>query len=334
MIAQLASNLARTFISLVLVTVLAGCASRPQWPAQPAGDSQANLQQRWVLDSVPFYPQEKYQCGPASLAMMLNTRGFNTNPDVLKELVYLPEREGSLRVELVAGARSHGLLVYELDGSLAALLSEVAAGNPVLVMQNLELSWWPQWHFAVVIGFDRDERNIILHTDTREQHAESLEVFTATWNRADNWGAVMMAPDQLPVTADPISYLMAANDLETTGRTLTAMTAYQTAEAEWPEQPAAIMGQGNIAYARSDWPQAMGHFLRMTERFPTLAPGWHNLSQALGKAGCAKQANKAANCAAQLAPDRFQPTAGNNAVASGASNTLCPVIQCPAPASP
>ncbi len=332
--APLASNLARIAISLVLVAVLAGCASRPQWPEQSAGDNQANLQQRWVLDSVPFYPQEKYQCGPASLAMMLNTRGFNTDPDVLKALVYLPEREGSLRVELVAGARSHGVLVYELDGSLATLLSEVASGNPVLVMQNLGLSWWPQWHFAVVIGFDRDERNIILHTDTREQHAESLEVFTSTWNRADNWAAVMMTPDQLPATAEPISYLMAANDLETTGRTMAAMTAYQTAEAEWPEQPAAIIGQGNIAYAHSDWRQAMGHFLRMTEGFPTLAPGWHNLSQALGKAGCPSQADQAADCAAQLAPDRFQPAAGDNAATSSAGNTQCPVIQCPAPASP
>ncbi|MGM0769119.1 MAG: PA2778 family cysteine peptidase [Pseudomonadota bacterium] len=320
------SNPLRVVISLVLVAILAGCASRPQWPEQAVADSNVDIHQRLVLDSVPFYPQQKYQCGPASLAMMLNTRGFNTDPEVLKELVYLPEQEGSLRVELVAGARSHGVLVYELDGSLASLLSEVAAGNPVLVMQNLGLSWWPQWHFAVVIGFDQAQRNIILHTDTRERHEESLEVFTATWNRAGNWAAVMTEPDQLPATAAPIDYLMAANDLESTGRTVTAMTAYQTAESAWPDQPAAIMGQGNIAYAQSDWPQAVAHFLRMTQRFPAVAPGWNNLSQALSKAGCPTGAGKAAACAAQLAPERFQPISAGE---TDADDARCPVIQCP-----
>lgn len=326
---QQRSNLSRAVISLVLMAVLAGCASRPQWPEESVNGSQADIHRRLVLDSVPFYPQEEYQCGPASLAMMLNTRGFNTDPDVLRELVYLPGREGSLRVELVAGARSHGVLVYELDGTLTALLSEVAAGNPVLVMQNLGLSWWPQWHFAVVIGFDQAQRNIILHTDTRERHEESLEVFTATWNRADNWAAVMVKPDQLPATAEAINYLMAANDLESTGRTLTAMTAYQTAEAAWPGQPAAILGQGNIAYGRSDWDEAVTHYRRLTERFPALAPGWHNLSQALVKAGCPVEASEAASCAAELAPERFEPVAEKTPVGSAQTNNQCPPVQCP-----
>lgn len=317
---------------MTLVTILAGCASRPQWPEQSVDGSNVDIHQRVVLDSVPFYPQQAYQCGPASLAMMLNTRGFQTNPDVLKELVYLPERKGSLRVELVAGARSHGVLVYELDGTLASLLSEVAAGNPVLVMQNLGLSWWPQWHFAVVTGFDQEARNIILHTDTRENHEESLEVFSATWNRAENWAAVMVRPDQLPATATALDYLMAANDLESTGRTFAAMTAYQTAEAQWPDQPAAIMGQGNIAYARADWPEATGHYLRMTTRFPGVAAGWNNLAHALEKTGCGISAGEAATCAAQLSPERFEPPAGNAANTSAADELQCPVVSCPGPA--
>ena len=46
--------------------------------------------------------------------MMLNAQGLETNPDILKELVYLPGKEGSLQVEMVAGARSHDMLVYRL----------------------------------------------------------------------------------------------------------------------------------------------------------------------------------------------------------------------------
>lgn len=94
-----------------------------------------------LLDHVPFYPQEKYQCGPASLATMLNTQGLATDPEILKELVYLPGRQGSLQVEMVAGARSHDMVVYPLKPNLEAVLGEVNAGNPVLIMQNLRFNW-------------------------------------------------------------------------------------------------------------------------------------------------------------------------------------------------
>ena len=77
---------------------------------------------------------------------------------------------------MVSAARSHGLLVYPLDGSLKSLLEEIASGHPVLVMQNLRFDWWPQWHFAVAIGYDASDRSIILHTGTQERHEQALEV--------------------------------------------------------------------------------------------------------------------------------------------------------------
>lgn len=322
------SQLLRIVVSMVLATILAGCASRPQWPEQNPLDTAANIEQRLVLDDVPFYAQERYQCGPASLAMMLNSQGLDTHPEVLKELVYLPERHGSLKVELVAAARAHGLLVYPLDGSLDSLLTEVAGGNPVLVMQNLRFGWWPQWHFAVVMGFDAENRNIILHTDTRDYHEETVEVFTATWDRAENWAAVMLPPDRLPATAEPLRYLMSANDLETTGRTLAAMTAYQTAEQAWPEQPAAIMGQGNIAWEQGQPGVATRHYLRLTRKFPGVAAGWNNLAHSLAAQGCATAAETATHCAAAINPERFDGTVPG--IPGTDAKDTCPALQCPA----
>ncbi len=316
--------------SLVLAVLLAGCATQPQWPAVAVGDANVRLDRTVLLDRVPFHPQERYQCGPASLAMMLNSRGLNRDPDDLKELVYLPGRRGSLQVELVAAARSHDLLVYPLDGTLDTLLTEVAAGNPVLVMQNLRLSWWPQWHFAVVIGFDADDRRIILHTDTREAHRETVEVFMATWSRAENWAVVMVPPDELPATAEPVDYLIAASDLESTNRFEAANQAYQTAEQAWPDQPAAVLGQGNIAYSRQDWAAASRHYQRLTNKFPDVAAGWNNLAHALAQQGCAVSARNAAACAAQLNPARFGNTPD---LAAAPASESCPVIRCPVPAA-
>jgi len=315
--------------------IVVGCASHTQWPETKTLETAAGTDQRHVLDHVPFYAQERYQCGPASLAMMLNSQGLSTDPAILKELVYLPARHGSLKVEMVAAARAHSLLVYPLEDSLESalesLLEEVAAGHPVLVMQNLRFGWWPQWHFAVVIGYDAGTRKIILHTDTRERHEETLEVFKATWDRADNWATVILPPDRLPATARPLAYLMAANDLETTGRTIAATTAYQTAERAWPDQPAAIMGQGNIAWQQGDVALATQHYLRMTQQFPDLAAGWNNLAHSLAAQGCATASDTAASCARAIKPERFggdiPEQTGNDL--SGTAD--CPMLNCPAP---
>lgn len=320
------SKPASGLISLLLILLLTGCSTTSKWPV--ADDSTASLRTRTVLENVPFYPQELYQCGPAALAMMLNSQGLHTNPDILRELVYIPGREGSLQVEMVAAARSHNMLVYTLDGKLESLLREVEAGNPVLVMQNLFYNWWPQWHFAVVMGFDPKNQTIILHTGTRERHETSVEVFANTWARSDNWSAVILPPDQIPATATALKYLSAANDLETTGRTNAAMTAYSTAERRWQDQPAAILGQGNVAYTRQHVRQARSHFDRLVRKFPNEAVGWNNLAHTLGELGCNEEATAAQQCAAALAPDRFESQA--ESASDRVHPDRCSVPTCPA----
>ncbi|WP_375192924.1 PA2778 family cysteine peptidase [Marinobacter sp.] len=312
---------------IIVVSLLAGCASAPKWPSSQA-PGQPSLPDRVMLADVPFYPQERYQCGPASLAMMLNSQGLETQPEVLKELVYIPGREGTLQVEMVAGARAHGMLVYPLDGTLESLLREVAAGNPVLVMQNLRFDWWPQWHFAVVIGYDARERDLILHTDTREQQAVDLEVFSNTWGRADRWAVTILPPEQVPATATPLRFLQSAHDLETTGRTTAAGIAYRTAEATWPNQPAVPMARGNLAWQLGQREEAIGHFLRTTRQFPEFPEGWNNLAYALEARQCKAAASQAARCAAKLAPERFGDSdllREPGSITSGQPET-CPVV--------
>jgi len=320
---------AGSLILFLLVSLLAGCASSPNWPGQAAAPGSPAVPERVVLEDVPFFPQERYQCGPASLAMMLNSQGLETSPEILKELVYIPGREGALQVEMVAAARAHGMLVYPLDGSLESLLREVAAGHPVLVMQNLRFGWWPQWHFAVVIGYDQQQRDLILHTDTRERQPVDIEVFHNTWGRADNWAMTILPPDQVPATAEPLRFLQSAHDLETTGRTNAAAVAYSTAESTWPGQPAAPMARGNLAWQLGRQHAATQHFLRTVRHFPDFAEAWNNLAFALDATGCPITAHAAASCAAMLAPARF----GNSELLNpqpGAAPDGCPALPaCP-----
>ncbi len=313
----------RSALTLMLALALGGCASTPPWPDTPTNTD------RTLLTHVPFYPQEQYQCGPAALAMMLGSQGVSETPDALVDKVYLPERHGSLQVEMVAAARQYGLLVYPLAPTLDAVIQEVNHGNPVLVMQNLRFGWWPQWHFAVVIGYDEAAQELILHSGTERNYHQPLAAFMATWDRTDNWARVMLPPSQLPATAEPLPFLRAANDLETTHQTDAARTAYATALATWPDQPAAQLGLGNIAFAEGDWPQAAGRYASLTRDFPRLSAGWNNYGEALEQLDCPQAAQQARHCAATLNPERFEAAAAE--VGDDETGRDCPVIDCPAP---
>lgn len=282
---------------LGLTVLLSACAGRA--PIMPTSADLADFPTRVMLDEVPFHAQDAYQCGPASLAMVLNHRKIAATPDELKDRVYLPERNGTLQVEMISAARDRDLLVYPLEKQLEAILSELNAGNPVLVMQNLAFDWYPQWHYAVVIGYDLSAEEMIVHSGLNAAQREPFQVFMRTWDRADRWARVMLPPGELPATANPLTYLKAASDLEQTGRLDSALRSYQTAAAEWPEQPAARLGLGNTYWALDERRTALDHFQRLVNDFPNFQPGWNNLATGLETLGCTTQAEQVRRCSEQ-----------------------------------
>lgn len=266
----------------------------------PEATELAHLPDRILLQDVPFHAQDAYQCGPASLAMVLNHRGVAATPDSLKDRVYLPERKGTLQVEMISAARERDLLVYPLDKDLQAILTELAAGNPVLVMQNLAFNWYPQWHYAVVVGYDLNAREMLVHSGLNKAQREPFHVFMRTWSRADYWARVMLPPGQLPATARPLTYLRAASDLEQTGRLHSAEAAYRSAVEQWPDQPTARFGLGNTLWAGDKRPAALEQFQQLVNDFPDFQPGWNNLATGLELSGCASAAAAARQCSQQV----------------------------------
>jgi len=307
----------RIIAALGLTALLSACAGTPTAPT--LAQLPPELDNRKLLTDVPFFAQDEYQCGPAALAMMLNQRDIQATPEALKERVYIPERKGSLQVEMIATARDNGLLVYPLEPDLAAVLSEVDAGNPVLVMQNLGLSWYPQWHYAVVVGYDLSEQQIILHSGLQEAKREPMKLFLRTWQRANNWARVTLPTNQLPATASALPYLRAASDLEQTGKLNAAKEAYQTALVEWPEESEARLGLGNIAWSQGEQRDAIDHFSALTRQFPAFDAGWNNLVTGLTEMDCTRAAEIAKHCSEQ----RDQLNTEND------QNGSCPLPVCP-----
>jgi tetratricopeptide (TPR) repeat protein len=255
------------------------------------------------IERVPFYPQEQYYCGPASLAMALGWSGVSLTPDEVAAQVYTPGREGTFASDIVAAARRNGRLAVEVR-ELDDLLAELAAGHPAIVFQNLRLSVFPQWHFAVVIGYDLNQRQLILRSGTTRRLVMPLDAFENTWRRADYWALVVLPPDAVPATPNPAPWLDAAAGLERTNRPQEAQLAYETFLARWPQNRAAQMGRANALFALNRFESAEQAYRNVVADDPTMAEAWNNLAYALDRQGKRDEAMRAAARAVMIGGPR------------------------------
>ncbi len=233
---------------------------------------------------VPFYPQEAYQCGPAVMAMVLQWTKANVNPQDLIPKVFVPEKKGSLQPALISVARRYNRLAYPIKG-VEALLKELAAGHPVIILQNLGLQWFPRWHYSVPIGYNLAKGIVILHSGKEARRHMGWTLFMRTWKRADYWGLVVLPSGQLPASADEQSYLHAVLGLEQTKQFNGAATAYTAALERWHSSLGALMGVGNCRYALGDLIGAEQAFRHATEAHPQSGASFNNLAHVLAEQG-------------------------------------------------
>ena len=291
-------RLARTFAPMGLLLLAAACTTASQ--TADLRDDPGDLPVRAAVADVPFFAQERYYCGPAAVAMTLAWTGLPVTQEDLVPQVYTPGREGTLQPDVVSALRRNGRMAVPVD-TLQEMLQEIAAGRPVLVFQNLGLSWLPQWHFAVAIGYDLESEELVLHTGTSEARPVALATFERTWARGGHWALVVLKPDQLPVADDEIESLRAAAGLERVGRLREAETAYRTIAARWPRSFAAHLGLGNTRYALDDFAGAEAAYRDAIAAQPDeSAPAWNNLAYVLAKLGRLEAAVAAAERAVEL----------------------------------
>ncbi len=251
------------------------------------------------IERVPFYPQEQYYCGPASLAMTLGWSGISLTPDEAAAQVYTPGRQGTFAPDIVAAARRNGRLAIEVR-ELDDLLAELAAGHPAIVFQNLRLSVFPQWHFAVAIGYDLNERQLILRSGTTRRLVMPLDAFENTWRRADYWALVVLPPDAAPATPNPAPWLAAAAGLERSNRPQEAQLAYEAFLARWPQDRAAQMGRANALFTLNRFEGAEQAYKDVVAGDPMMAEAWNNLAYALYRQGKRDEAMRAAERAVMI----------------------------------
>lgn len=264
------------------VLLVSGCASL--WPqtaelreALPRG-----LPERVELEKVPFFPQLEYQCGPAALATALVSSGIKVTPDELVSQVYLPGRKGSLQVEMLAAARRHGRVSYELAPRFEDVLREVAAGTPVIVLQNLGLI--DGWHYAVAVGYDYRRGELLLRSGETERKALSFTIHEMVWKRSGYWAMVAMPPGRIPATADEARWLAAIAALERADAK-SARIAYANFLQRWPGNLNAAIGLANSHYELGELREAEAVLRDAARRAPDSVIVLNNLAQTLADQG-------------------------------------------------
>jgi len=272
---------------LTFAVLISGCAANGQFVKNQSSDATLSGVE---LTETPFFPQSDDQCGPAALATILNQSGVNVRLDEARSAVYIPERQGSLQLELVAAIRSYGRVPYQVEPLLSSLIGELQAGRPILILQNLGIKIAPLWHYAVVVGHSPESNQIVLRSGSKERHVLSETKFLRSWRRGDYWGVVALRPDELPAVAHEESYLKAIAAMESIGQYDVALHAYEAALARWPGSSLALLGLGNAHYALGELVDAEQAYRKLLATHPDHVIALNNLAQTLTERGCASEA--------------------------------------------
>lgn len=272
------------FLCWLLLALLAGCAQMvPQTVGLRSGWPEG-VAQTVELAAVPFFPQVDYQCGPAALATVLSYSGVKITPEPLVSQVYLPSRQGSLQIEMLAAPRRYGRVSYQLAPRYADLLREVAAGNPVVVLQDVG-PMFTQWHYAVVNGFDYPSGTLYLRSGTKARQEMPFTAFEREWMKSGYWAMVVAPPDRIPVTATEQGWMAAVLAMARAGDGAAATKAYAAALKRWPDNLPAAIGLANQYHARGALSETVAVLRAAQQKHPQSVIVINNLAQALSDQG-------------------------------------------------
>ncbi|MEW5728933.1 MAG: PA2778 family cysteine peptidase [Pseudomonadota bacterium] len=287
----------RAITAFICTALVAGCAMEPPPPVATG----SGLPTTARVAGVPFHPQTGFRCGPAAMAQVMATAGVPVPPEGMADLFARPADDP--RPLLTDVAHRYGRLAYPVVG-VEAMMGELAAGHPVLILQNLGVRSQPMWHCIVAVGYDRVRGEVLVNSGGEEGKAMSVRLFERLWSDSGQWGLLVLKPGDLPATADHRSYLQAARALEESGRHWEAVLAYDGALARWPAEAEALMGLGSSLHLLGDPQGAADAYRAAAALADDPAPALDRLALVLAELGRRDEAVAAAREAVALGGPR------------------------------
>jgi len=207
---QLFSRIRAALLVAGCVTALVGCAGS-------VAPEVKRLPERVELSGT-FYRGEAYQSGPQVLASLLSQQGIVITPGLLEKPLHLPGAEDKLQQNLQSLAREYGMVVYPLDSNLPALLTQVAAGYPVMVRFSEGSAFWAEPRYAILSGYDRLKQKVLLRAGMNRRELMSFSSFESALEKSGGWAVLIQKPTQIPAAVDQQRWLKAADALAQAGQ--------------------------------------------------------------------------------------------------------------------
>lgn len=138
-----------------------------------------------IIENVPFYPQETYKCGPASLSTVLNYWGVSVSPKDIAAEIFSESTKGTLNIDMTLYARNIGLEAVQYKGSIKDIRGNIGLGYPIIVMVDYGFWVYQQNHFMVVIGHDKNA--VIVRSGRDRLRFIPEEKFVRAWKRTNFW---------------------------------------------------------------------------------------------------------------------------------------------------
>ena len=243
---------------------------------------------------VPFIPPRSDLCAATSLEMISlywqskTSYVSHLSREKLDGRTLIPGKGGTLQVELMATARANGLLVYLLPPTFKALLSELEKEHPIIVLVNRGYSWYPLWHYVTVTGYNRD--NILMHFSDKADEALSIDTFKSLWKRSENWGVILLPPEQLPTSVSSKVFLRSVYTFEKSGNIDEAIVAYKSALKHWYNDSDILFALANAYYNAQELNKAEQSYRKLLSLEPKHVLALNNLADLLCRKGSSNEA--------------------------------------------
>lgn len=137
------------------------------------------------IENVAFYPQKAYQCGPASLAGVLNYWGIKVSPNDISNEIYSSSAKGTLTLDMKFYAENKGLRAIIYKGNLEDIKQKINSGYPLIILVDFGFWIFKKNHFMVVTGYD--ENGVIVNSGKEKQKFLLKEELLRSWRKTDFW---------------------------------------------------------------------------------------------------------------------------------------------------
>ncbi|GMT48454.1 MAG: peptidase C39 [bacterium] len=166
----------RTLFLIIFVILLGGCAGLETQGTKGRGD---------VMLSVPFFPQDAYQCGPVSLAEVFNFWGVKVTPRKIAGDIFKARLKGTLSMDMLLYPRRAGFKASVYKGGMEDIRDRIQQGYPLIVLVDFGFYVIEKNHFMVVVGYNND--GVFTHSGKEKEKFFTYSELQRIWKKTGYW---------------------------------------------------------------------------------------------------------------------------------------------------